>query len=94
MGGSILGAEAIYNFLELKIKKKIYFFDDLDTKKIARFKKMENVDQVLIFIISKSGNTIETISNSFALNIIKKIQKILLLLQKRETTYYLICQRN
>ena len=26
MGCSILGAEAIYNFLKFKIKKKIYFF--------------------------------------------------------------------
>ena len=26
MGGSALGAEAIYNFLKFKIKKKIYFF--------------------------------------------------------------------
>ena len=26
MGGSVLGAEAIYNFLKFKIKKKIYFF--------------------------------------------------------------------
>ena len=89
MGGSILGAEAIYNFLELKIKKKIYFFDDLDTKKIARFKKMENVDQVLIFIISKSGNTIETISNSFALNIIKKnLKNIIIITEKRNNLLF------
>ena len=27
MGGSVLGAEAIYNFLKFKIKKKIYFFE-------------------------------------------------------------------
>ena len=34
MGGSILGAEAIYNFLEKKIKKNIYFFNNLDEKKL------------------------------------------------------------
>ena len=39
MGGSILGAEAIYNFLQEKIKKRIYFFDDLDEVKITNFKK-------------------------------------------------------
>ena len=33
MGGSILGAEAIYNFLNIKIKKKVYFFNDLNEKK-------------------------------------------------------------
>ena len=36
MGGSILGTEAIYNFLKKKIKKKIYFFDDLDERKIIK----------------------------------------------------------
>ena len=35
MGGSILGAEAIYNFFRFKIKKKIYFFDDLDENKLS-----------------------------------------------------------
>ena len=38
MGGSILGAEAIHNFLEFKIKKKVYFFNNLDEKKIIDFK--------------------------------------------------------
>ena len=32
MGGSSLGAEAIYNFMKYKIKKKFYFFNNLDTK--------------------------------------------------------------
>ena len=39
MGGSILGAESIYQFLKDKIKKKIYFFDDIDQEKILNFKK-------------------------------------------------------
>ena len=66
MGGSILGAEAIYNFLEKKIKKKFYFFDDLDDKKLLKIKKNKNLDKILFLVISKSGNTIETLSNSFA----------------------------
>ena len=37
MGGSILGAQAIHNFLEKKIKKKTYFFNDLNEKKILNF---------------------------------------------------------
>ena len=41
MGGSILGAEAIYNFLNTKIKKKIYFFDDLNPESISSLKKKE-----------------------------------------------------
>ena len=36
MGGSILGSMAIHNFLEKNIKKKIYFFDDLNEKKIIK----------------------------------------------------------
>ena len=39
MGGSILGTEAIYNFLKNKIKKKIYFFNDINEYKINNFKK-------------------------------------------------------
>lgn len=39
MGGSILGSMAIHNFLETKIKKKVYFFDDINEKKIIDFKK-------------------------------------------------------
>ena len=39
MGGSILGIEAIKNFLEKKKKKKIYFFDNLEPRKISIFKK-------------------------------------------------------
>ena len=30
MGGSILGTEAIHGFLKKKIKKKIYFFNDIN----------------------------------------------------------------
>ena len=32
MGGSILGAETIYNFLKKKIKKKFHFVDNLSPK--------------------------------------------------------------
>ena len=39
MGGSILGSEAIYNFFKKKIKKKFYFFNDLNENKIIEFKK-------------------------------------------------------
>ena len=39
MGGSILGSEAIRDFLREKLKKNIYFFDDIDENKIIKFKK-------------------------------------------------------
>ena len=59
IGGSILGAESIYSFLKNKIKKKVIFINNLETKKkILKNKKELNL------IISKSGNTLETIVNS------------------------------
>ncbi len=72
MGGSILGTEAIYNFLEEKIKKKVFFFNNINEKKLSNFKKKEKFSKILFIVISKSGNTIETISNIFSLGIIKK----------------------
>ena len=56
MGGSSLGSKAIYNFLNYKIKKKFNFFENLNLKK-------NNKKKSLNLIISKSGNTLETISN-------------------------------
>ena len=67
MGGSILGAEAIYNFLRFKIKKKFSFYNNLQIKNIVKSKKKK-----INLIISKSGNTLETISN---LNLILQNQK-------------------
>ena len=60
MGGSTLGAEAIYQFLQNKTKKKFVFINNLKPilSKNEKNKKACNI------IISKSGNTLETISNS------------------------------
>jgi len=58
MGGSILGMKAIYNFLKFKIKKKIFFVDNL-----VSYRKNTKEKNYLNLIISKSGNTLETISN-------------------------------
>ncbi len=83
MGGSILGAEAINNFLEKKIKKKVYFFNDLDSEKILKFKKNNQLNKILFLIISKSGSTIETLSNLFFLKIIKKKTKNIILIAEK-----------
>ncbi len=59
MGGSSLGAKAIYDFLKFNIKKRFYFFDNLDEQnQIIKTKK-----KTLNIVISKSGNTLETIVN-------------------------------
>ena len=39
IGGSALGSEAIYNFFEGKIKKKIYFLNDINSDSIIKLKK-------------------------------------------------------
>ena len=59
MGGSILGTEAIYNFLKKKIKKKLTFINNLNSN--ADYFQDKNIN--LNLIISKSGNTLETIAN-------------------------------
>ncbi len=59
MGGSILGTQAIYFFLKDKIKKKFYFINNLEPQK-----KKDDAKKKINIIISKSGNTLETISNA------------------------------
>ena len=59
MGGSILGSKAIYNFLKHKIIKNFKFIDNLNASEKLKL----NLNKNLNIIISKSGNTLETISN-------------------------------
>ena len=60
MGGSTLGAETIYQFLNHKVKKKFIFINNLNSKINDEQKKTKATN----IIISKSGNTLETIANS------------------------------
>ena len=60
MGGSTLGAETIYQFLNHKVKKKFIFINNLNSKINDEEKKIKATN----IIISKSGNTLETIANS------------------------------
>ena len=82
MGGSTLGSEAIYNFLDYKIKKKFYFFNNLENQKISK-----SNNKTVNIIISKSGNTLETIAN---FNFILKKQnknKNIIITEKKIITY-------
>ena len=72
MGGSILGAKAIYSFLKKKIKKKFFFHDNLSEKNILELSTRSSNKPTYIFI-SKSGNTVETIAN---LNLIIQKEKM------------------
>ena len=63
MGGSILGVKSIYSFLKQKIKKKVFFFDNLDLNLYSEYKKIKNLKNSCFIVISKSGNTLETLTN-------------------------------
>ena len=76
MGGSILGIQAIHDYLRYKIKKELFFFDNIETN-LKKKKKGTNL------IISKSGNTLETIVNSNI--IIKKNEKNVFITESRES---------
>ena len=87
MGGSILGAEAIYQFLKHKIKKNFFFFDNIE-KKFSILKKKQNI---INLIISKSGNTLETISNS---NVIIKNNKKNIIITANKKNYLNVLANN
>jgi glucose-6-phosphate isomerase len=63
MGGSILGSKSIYSFFKNKIKKQVFFFDNLDSNLYSKYKNIKNLKNSCFVIISKSGNTLETLQN-------------------------------
>ena len=79
MGGSILGTEAIYYFLKKKIKKKITFVNNLNSNAEYFYDKKINLN----LIISKSGNTLETISNANTL--IKDREKNIIITENKDS---------
>ncbi len=87
MGGSSLGARSIYNFLKKKIKKDFDFNDNLSLKKLKN-KKTKNL---LNLIISKSGNTLETIVNTSIF--INKNQKNVFLTENRNSYLFNLAKK-
>ncbi len=85
MGGSTLGAQAIYDFLNHKISKNFKFIDNLQVKKEITKKKYTNL------IISKSGNTIETIVNTNIL--VKKNDKNIFITENKNTYLFQLAQK-
>ena len=77
IGGSTLGTQTIYKFLKHKIKKNFVFTDNLQTNTIKGKKKYTNL------IVSKSGNTIETIVNANIL--IKKKDKNIFITENKNS---------
>ena len=86
MGGSSLGAQAIYDFLRHKIKKRFFFIDNLKINNTEKKKKNHNN-----LIISKSGNTIETIVNVNLL--IKKQDQNILITENKKNYLNLLAEK-
>ena len=76
MGGSIIGTHAIHDFLKHKIKKKIIFYENLESN-------VKNKSKGTNIIISKSGNTLETITNVHLL--IKKNEKNIFITESKNS---------
>ena len=86
MGGSILGTQAIYDFLKDKINKKFSFVNNLqDQNKKIKEEKFTNL------IVSKSGETIETIVNSNIL--IKKKDRNIFITENKSSYLYLLANK-
>ena len=86
MGGSTLGTQTIYDFLRKKIKKNFSFIDNLQViTKINKDKKITNL------VISKSGNTIETIINTNLL--LKKKDKNIFITENKKSYLYLLAEK-
>jgi glucose-6-phosphate isomerase len=64
IGGSSLGAKAIYEFLKpvQKPSRKLYFFESTDPLNIMELLSQIDLEKSHFLIISKSGTTVETIS--------------------------------
>ena len=78
MGGSILGTKAIYSFLNSKIKKKVEFVDNLLPRR-----NLSSESNLLNLVVSKSGNTLETMSNVNIL--VKKNQKKIFIVENNDS---------
>ena len=94
MGGSILGTKAIYSFLKHKIKKKLIFLDHLNENYLKQIKKNKNLSKSLFLIISKSGNTDETILNMYFLKNLLKYNNTIILAENRDNFLRKIAIKN
>jgi len=86
MGGSTLGAQTIYDFLGKKIKKNFSFIDNLQSNT-----KTNNKKKITNLIISKSGNTIETIINTNLF--IKKKHNNIFITENNKNYLYLLAKK-
>ena len=86
MGGSTLGTQTIYDFLRKKIKKNFSFVDNLQS-----ITKINNEKKITNLVISKSGNTIETIINTNLF--LKKKHNNIFITENKKSYLYLLAEK-
>jgi len=94
IGGSILGTKAIYSIFKRKIKKNFFFFDNLDANLNQEYRKIKNLKNSCFIVISKSGNTLETVTNLstiFSEKLIKN--KLIIITELKDSTLMNIALR-
>ncbi|WP_435116145.1 glucose-6-phosphate isomerase [Candidatus Pelagibacter bacterium nBUS_49] len=84
MGGSTLGTQTIYQFLNKKIKKNFSFIDNLNIENNNNNKKVN-------LIISKSGNTIETVVNTNLL--VNRKDKNIFITENKKSSLHLLAEK-
>ena len=64
IGGSSLGAKAVYNFVKpiKNLNRELIFFESTDPLNIEALLSGINLKETLFIVISKSGTTVETIA--------------------------------
>jgi len=97
LGGSSSGAKA----LSFYMKDKVIYFDNLDYDYLKNFFLKENIKDYFFFIISKSGDTFETLAilNLLLLESKKKseyniFESMLIITEKRESILSIFAKKN
>ena len=96
VGGSVLGSKMLSSFF--KLDKNYYFLDNLNNPIAIDFVK-KDLSKFSIFIISKSGKTLETLTNcNIILNNFKKrkkeISKNFIIISERNSVLFNFAKKN
>jgi len=66
MGGSSLGTKALYEALspfQQRVTRELFFLDNVDPERIHLFMDRAHMDRLAVNVVTKSGETLETIAN-------------------------------
>lgn len=96
MGGSVLGTKMLSSFFGLD--RNYFFLDNLNNSTVNDFIK-KDLSKFSIFIISKSGQTLETLTNCNIIlnnfkNIKKKISKNFIIISEKNSVLHNFARKN